>query len=119
MPTTACSSDLCGAMFGDECGVRWHCFRRLANQHPQSLQLTSDRIDRNDIGKWIIASGTNSLADEYRQPVGFDEQFPVLEGHASAALEQIDSIGQRFRDSHVAAILPQRSIVSGRGLVMQ
>src|SRR5277367_4554986 len=94
-------------MLGDESRVGRHRLGSLTGQCLKARHLISRHLDRNDVGQRIVAPRPYSLADEHRQPIGLDEQLVILEGHPPAAAKQIDAIGQRVGNLHVAAVTPQ------------
>src|SRR5260370_22698982 len=96
-----------------------HRLGRLAYGQPHCSQVPADVPRAEDIHERIESLRYDSLARQYREPVGVLEQLVAEADEAAMGPEVLDLEAQGLRYGHFPAIPPQRCVAALPRLVVQ
>src|SRR6185312_10966239 len=99
--------------------MRGHCLDTCRDDTLRVGQEGAYLVDRAQVGKGVIAACMNALPLHHLYPAQLAKQLVVLAEEAAVAAVQVDLVLQRWRYFHRATVLPERSVVALRGLVVQ
>src|SRR5689334_25168326 len=99
--------------------MRGHCLDTCRDHASSVGQEGAHVVDGAQIGKGMVALRMNALPLHHLYPAQLAEQLIVLAEEAAVAAIQVDLVLQRWWYFHGAAVLPERRVVTLRGLVVQ
>src|SRR5690606_6237728 len=82
-------------------------------------QMSGEFARRHPVRRWIVLSWDDILPKENRKPTRVEKHSLAVLGDNAALAEQLHPIGQRIRNLHRPAIVPERGVVTQRRVVVQ
>ena len=93
--------------------------RGLTDRRADVREVVSHIFRGPLIDQRVVVLRPNLLAEKHRKPVRRCEELVTIAHDPAAVPELLDLVGQRLWNLHVAAVLPQRRIVTRCRLVVK